>query len=61
MTLHVVIRSTAQTESVEAAAWYEQERDGLGEEFVREVEVAVGNAAISPALYGTVSGDAVGL
>ena len=35
------IHAEAATEAAEAAAWYESERPGLGEEFSRAVDVAL--------------------
>src|SRR5271167_4553425 len=57
MTLRVVFRRAAQSEFVEAAAWYDGQRPGLGEEFVHEIESAIGRAAESPELYPIVFGD----
>ena len=57
MTWRVVFRRAAQAEFIDAAAWYEQRREGLGEEFVREIELAIGKAADSPASYPVVSAD----
>jgi toxin ParE1/3/4 len=57
MTLRVVYRRAAQAEFMDAAIWYEQQRIGLGEEFVREIEVAVNKAAESPKSYPTAFGD----
>jgi plasmid stabilization system protein ParE len=51
MTLRVVFRRAAQAEFLEAAAWYEQQRAGLGEDFLREVESAIDRAAESPLVY----------
>jgi plasmid stabilization system protein ParE len=57
MTLRVVFRRAAQAEFVEAAAWYEQQREGLGEEFIREIETAIIKASQFHASYPIVSGD----
>src|ERR1700720_2146960 len=57
MTLRVVYRRAAQAEFQDAAVWYEQQRTGLAEDFVREVEIAVENAAQDPKRHPTVLGD----
>lgn len=57
MTLRVVFRRAAQADFSESAAWYERQRSGLGDEFVTEVEIAIGRAAESPSLYPFVLGD----
>jgi len=57
MTLRVVFRRAAQAEFLEAAAWYEQQRTGLGEDFLREVETAIDRAAESPLMYPLVADD----
>jgi plasmid stabilization system protein ParE len=57
VTLRVIFRRAAQAEFIDAAAWYDQRREGLGEEFVREIEIAIDKVAQSPASYPIVSGD----
>jgi len=57
MTLRVVFRRAAHDEFSEAAAWYDRQRSGLGDEFVAEIEIAIGRAAESPILYPMVFGD----
>jgi plasmid stabilization system protein ParE len=57
MTLRVVFRRAAKNEFEEAAVWYGEQRPGLGEEFVREIEQAVDNAAAAPQRYPVVFGD----
>jgi len=57
MTLRVVYRRAAQAEFQDAAIWYEQQRTGLGEEFVREIEIAVEKASTTPKRYPIVFGD----
>jgi hypothetical protein len=44
----VVFRRAAKIEFEEAVAWYDEQRSGLGEEFIREVEFAVTAAAAAP-------------
>lgn len=57
MTLRVVFRRAARLEFEEAAVWYDQQRPGLGEEFLREIDEAIKRAADAPLRYPLVSGD----
>jgi plasmid stabilization system protein ParE len=57
MTLRVVFRQAAKSEFEEAAAWYEAQHAGLGEEFCVEIERAIENAAAAPQRYPVVFGD----
>jgi len=57
MTSRVVFRRAAQAEFLEAAARYEQQRTGLGEEFLREVEATIDRVADAPLMHPLVTGD----
>ena len=57
MTLRVVFRRAAQAEFEDAAVWYGQQRSGLGDEFVREVDAAISTAAEHPERFPIVAGD----
>ena len=57
MTLHIVFRRAAKSEFEEAAVWYDEQRFGLGEEFIVEIEQAIANAAAAPQRYPIVFGD----
>lgn len=57
MTLRIVFRRAAQSELEDAAVWYDEQRVGLGEEFIIEIEQAVANAAAAPKRYPIVFGD----
>jgi plasmid stabilization system protein ParE len=57
MTLRVVFRRAAKSEFEDAAVWYDEQRMGLGEEFVVEIEQAVAKAAAAPQRYPVVFGD----
>ncbi len=46
-----VFTAEADAEIAEAFAWYEQRSPGLGQEFLRAVEVAVTSAAHAPLRY----------
>ena len=54
MTLVVAFRRAARTEFVEAAAWYEAQRQNLGVEFIAEVERCVAIAAEQPQRHAVV-------
>jgi len=57
MTLRVVFRRAAKIEFEDAAVWYDEQRSGLGEEFVHEIEQAVTQAAATLQRYLLVFGD----
>lgn len=57
MTLRVVYRSAAKIEFENAAAWYDEQRIGLGAEFIDEVERTVSKAAASPLSHPQVRAD----
>src|SRR5262249_13705026 len=57
MSLRVVFRRAAKDEFAEAAAWYEERREGLGEQFLTEIGEAVEKAAEHPERYPLVFGD----
>ena len=48
MTRQLIIRVQAETDMTGAAIWYENQRPGMGEEFLAEVEVAIVNATAHP-------------
>ena len=45
------IRGEAELDVIEVAMWYENEREGLGLEFSREVDNTVGRIAENPLLF----------
>ena len=57
MTLSIVFRRAAKVEFEKAAVWYDEQRPGLGEEFMVEIEQAIVNAAAGPRRYQLVFGD----
>jgi toxin ParE1/3/4 len=57
MTLRIVFRRAAKNEFEDAAVWYDEQRLGLGEEFIIEIEQALANAAAAPQRYPVVFGD----
>lgn len=57
MSLRIVFRAPARHEVEEAATWYDQQRPGLGEEFLREIDEAVIRAAIHSNRYPLVFAD----
>lgn len=57
MTTPVILRRLAQREFDDAADWYEQQRVGLGAEFIEEVNRVLEQIAANPQLYGQVHND----
>lgn len=57
MTLRVVFRRAARRELDDAADRYDEQRPGLGEEFIFEIDQAVVKAAASPERYPIIFGD----
>jgi toxin ParE1/3/4 len=57
MSLRVVFRIAAQREFEKAVSWYNDQREGLGEEFLQEIENVVAGAAAHPERYPIVTGD----
>jgi plasmid stabilization system protein ParE len=56
----IEIRAEAELDIIEAALWYENEREGFGAEFSLEVEKAVARIAENPLMFQERSGDAHG-
>lgn len=54
MSLSITFRPEARAELVEAWAWYEEQRPGLGDELAACVEAAIGKAARQPDAYAVV-------
>lgn len=54
MTLQVAFRPAARDEFIEAAARYDAQRPGLGDQFIAEIERCVASAAEQPGLYAAV-------
>jgi plasmid stabilization system protein ParE len=48
MSQRLVVRSAAEADIASAALWYEQRAPGLGEEFLRSVDVALAEIARMP-------------
>ena len=48
MSLRLVLRPEAESDIAEAALWYEQQRAGLGSEFIDEVSSAVERVLANP-------------
>jgi len=51
MTATVRVRARAQRDIEQAAAWYEEQRPGLGDDFLGEVEAVFENVAAHPTGY----------
>lgn len=54
MSLPIAFRPDARAELVEAWAWYEEQRPGLGDELAACVEAAISKAARQPDAYAEV-------
>jgi plasmid stabilization system protein ParE len=57
MSLRVVFHAAARVEFEKAAIWYTEQRQGLGEEFLQEIDDVVLRAAAHPERYPIVTGD----
>ena len=57
MSLSVSFRHSARAEFIEAAAWYESERQNLGVEFIAEIERCVAATAERPMTHSAVYKD----
>lgn len=57
MSLRVVFRRAAKDDLEEAAAWYEDRRRGLGDEFLNEIGEAIEQAASHPERHPLAFGD----
>lgn len=57
MSLRVVFRTAAHIEFEDATTWYDEQRQGLGEEFLREIDEVVLHAAANPERYPFVFSD----
>ena len=60
MSLRLVFRSVAQVEFDHAARWYEDQRRGLGADFVSEVQLVLDTIANHPAQFPLADGDVRG-
>ena len=54
MTLEVRLRPEAEQDLTDAAAWYEEQRQGLGHEFLDEVLTMLSSIAETPLMYPNV-------
>lgn len=54
MTLEVRLRPEAEQDLADAAAWYEEQRKGLGHEFLNEVLTMLSSIAETPVMYPNV-------
>ncbi len=51
MTSRVDLRSEAEADIEEAAAWYETQRAGLGDEFLAEILIVLDAVLVNPKLF----------
>jgi plasmid stabilization system protein ParE len=54
VTLEVRLRPEAEQDLADAAAWYEEQRQGLGHEFLDEVLTMLSSIAETPLMYPNV-------
>ncbi len=57
MSLPIALHSAAKAEFIDAAAWYDSKRSGLGMEFIAEIDRCVSLASSHPSNYAVVRGD----
>lgn len=57
MIRQIIVRPLAVEDVVEAAAWYERQADGLGEQLIDEILRSIRRAAADPALFRIVRRD----
>jgi plasmid stabilization system protein ParE len=57
MSLRIVFRPAAKQEFDDAADRYNEQRPGLGEEFIVEIDQAIANAVANPEHYPIVFGE----
>jgi toxin ParE1/3/4 len=51
MSHNLIIQTLAEVDLAQAAVWYENQRAGLGEEFLEDVHAAMERAAANPRQY----------
>ncbi len=51
MTSQILIRPEAERDLLDAATWYEQQRQGLGHEFLNQVEAVFPTIRETPQIY----------
>jgi len=57
MSLRVIFRAAARIEFEEATTWYDKERHGLGEEFLREIDEVIFRVAEKPERFPLIFSD----
>ncbi len=57
MTPRLFVRSEAAADVEDAAAWYDEQRRGLGGEFVRAVRAALAGVGRQPQQFGVARGE----
>ena len=57
MSYELVVRSRAKADVRRAARWYEKQREGLGVDFVSEVENAIRRVEVNPEQFQVVHED----
>lgn len=54
MSLRLIVRADAESDIESAFRWYEEQRPGLGADFIRSVNVALESVQREPGLYQVV-------
>lgn len=54
LTYRIVFRPQAEAEITEAADWYEAQRQGLGQDFLRKVDQTISTVADNPLRFRTI-------
>jgi len=57
MSRRIILRSEAEAELAEAYAWYEQQRPGLGDEFLLRLDACLSDIQGNPLLHPVVHRD----
>jgi len=57
VTLHLLLRPEARADLRDAYDWYQDQREGLGEEFLHEVRVVIDRILSTPTLYQQIRGE----
>ena len=57
MSRTLIVRPAAEADLAEARGWYEQQRSGLGDEFIGEVDAVVARVLEAPRLHEQVHKD----
>ena len=54
MAAELIVAPEAELDVIEACAWYDRQRPGLGEEFLTSVDACLRSIRLQPAIYAVV-------